>query len=131
MAEGSKYVDAGTWEGLRLKLPREIEELKRDIILVDGPAGYCTDCPGRFQSIYTAATLRRRQYHPDSPAPLTIIDDCERQVEKQYSDLFLGRTAFIGAISRPASLNVEKNKQCFYRSHRSASPESTIASTSK
>ena len=30
VAEGSKYVDAGTWEGLRLKLPREIEELEWD-----------------------------------------------------------------------------------------------------
>ena len=124
VAEGSKYVDAGTWEGLRLKLPRQIEELEWDIILIDGPAGDCPDCPGRFQSIYTAATLRRPHY-PDSPAPLTIIDDCDRQVEKQYSDIFFGRTAFIGVILRPDSPNVKKNKQCFYRAHRQASNLST------
>lgn len=86
-----KYdTDITDWKGLlnerkklHLKLPDEIAGMKFDVILVDGPAGYNDDCPGRMKSIYMASRMVKKKGH-------IFVHDCDREVEEAYCDKYLG-----------------------------------------
>jgi len=120
--DDATYLDRATWPHLFMELPEDILETEWDIILVDAPAGYKKGkTPGRYQALYMAARLRR-------PADaLTVVDDCERHVERTYGDLFLGNaSAPTGSpfliVARSwrlvfSSFNplYNGNQQCFYR----------------
>ncbi|UCC71285.1 MAG: hypothetical protein JSV86_12935 [Gemmatimonadota bacterium] len=56
-----------------------------DIIFVDAPAGTRWKSPGRMKSIYTAAVLARESGDTD-----VFVHDCDRKVERAYSDNYLG-----------------------------------------
>ena len=75
-------------ESLKLKLPREIYVGVWDVVLVDGPAGYADDTPGRMKSIYMASQLVRTD-------GAVFVHDAEREVEKVYCDRFLLRSNFV------------------------------------
>ena len=110
------YLETSSWSSLRMGLPSIVSETEWDIVIVDGPAGYKNGDPGRIQSLYTAATL----YRPFDA--LTVIDDCERWVERTYADLFLGAHRLFLTVSRPVRFVWSRynpvyggNQQCFYR----------------
>ncbi len=68
---------------LLLDLPSDVAQGQWDIIYVDAPTGFNDDCPGRLQSIYTAAKLA-------GPNTKIFIHDCDRQVEMEAIKQFVG-----------------------------------------
>lgn len=78
---------------LMLDLPESIRETKWDVILVDGPAGYADDKPGRMRSIYTAAQLGFKSH-----SAAVFLHDCNRPVEAIYSSRFLGDEHLIETV---------------------------------
>lgn len=82
----TKLCDWKLWlnkpEKLILELNPEIHHILWDIILVDAPIGYGDDGPGRMKSIYTASQLINQGGD-------IFVHDCDREVERVYSDTFL------------------------------------------
>jgi uncharacterized protein (TIGR01627 family) len=122
--DDERYVDPRTWHALDMALPWEVRATAWDVVIVDGPAGYAAGTPGRIQSLYAAATLRR------PPNALTVVDDCDRRVEGRYADLFFGRAALVQKVARelrvvPSLWNpvYSSNYQCFYRGGGPAAAE--------
>lgn len=66
-------------------LPNSVLATKWDVVFVDSPQGGSRKRPGRMKSIYTAAVLARRGTDVD-----LLVHDCDRPVERAYSDRFLG-----------------------------------------
>ncbi|MFA5336878.1 MAG: hypothetical protein WC330_00930 [Candidatus Omnitrophota bacterium] len=75
---------------LQIKLPFSINEVKWDVIFVDGPCGaleyymslYNKEPAGRMCSIYSASKLIKKGGD-------VFVDDCQRIVEKEYADKYL------------------------------------------
>jgi glucuronoxylan 4-O-methyltransferase len=75
---------------LELNLPKQIADIKWDVILVDAPCGayeyflkeYGIEPPGRMVSIYMASKLIKKDGH-------VFVHDCHREVERVYSDRYL------------------------------------------
>jgi len=63
--------------------PAGIGDTRWDIILIDGPAGYQPDKPGRSLPIYWA-------HKYSDPWTHVFVDDYERPVEREYCDFFFG-----------------------------------------
>lgn len=80
-AEGLALLDHP--ERLEIELPPEIASRRWDVILVDGPAGYADDKPGRMKAVYTASRLV-------APGGIVFVHDCERQVEMAFAEKYLG-----------------------------------------
>ena len=68
---------------LAIHLPPSVRDTAWDVIVVDAPPGRQPSHPGRMQSIYEASRLV-------SPTGHVFVHDCHRQVERTYSDHFLG-----------------------------------------
>jgi len=72
---------------LEMDLPKEIADIKWDIVFVDGPLGHNPPRPfkgpGRMQSIYTAYSLLKEN-------GICIIDDMGREIESLYANHFFG-----------------------------------------
>lgn len=81
-------------EQLWMNLPPSVLRTTWDIVIVDGPSGYHAEAPGRFQSLFMAARLPRPR------DALTVVDDCNRPVERTYADAFLGAHNLFMAIPR-------------------------------
>ncbi len=71
-----------TEERLSLRLPKSIAGTRWDVVLIDAPAGWRDDLPGRMKSIYAASRLARKGGH-------VFVHDCGRIVEREYADRFL------------------------------------------
>lgn len=69
---------------LKMQLPRSVRKQRWDVILIDGPAGYRGDLPGRMKSIYEASRLA-------SYGAKVFVHDCERPTEEAFADRYLGR----------------------------------------
>jgi len=67
---------------LDMPLPVEVESRSWDVILVDAPAGWREDQPGRMQSIFLASRLV-------SEGGDVFVHDCDRTVERTYCDRYL------------------------------------------
>lgn len=63
--------------------PAGIGDTRWDIILIDGPAGYQPDKPGRSLPLYWA-------HKYSDPWTHIFVDDYERPVEREYCDFFFG-----------------------------------------
>ena len=68
----------------RISGTRGIGSTRWDIILIDGPAGYEPDKPGRSLPIYWA-------HKYSDPHTHIFVDDYERPLEREYCDFFLGK----------------------------------------
>lgn len=79
---------------LFLDLPQWIYETSWDWILVDAPAGYTPDKPGRMKSIYTASKLAVQSGNTD-----VFVHDCDRTVEIAYTGYFFKRHHFVKQIN--------------------------------
>jgi hypothetical protein len=76
---------------LAMTLPDEIRSRQWDVILVDGPAGYDDDRPGRMKSIYEASRLV-------APGGKVFVHDSDRPVEAAYAARYLcGGRLFVEA----------------------------------
>ena len=81
-------------EKLELELPAEISSRRWDVVLVDGPAGYTDDSPGRMKSIYAASRLV-------APGGCVFVHDCDRPAERHYAARYLeNRRLFVEARGR-------------------------------
>jgi glucuronoxylan 4-O-methyltransferase len=76
---------------LSMPLPEEIEKEKWDIILVDAPAGFYEEHPGRMKSIYISSKLIKESGN-------IFVHDCNRTVEDNYCDEFLKEENLISEI---------------------------------
>jgi glucuronoxylan 4-O-methyltransferase len=80
-------------ERLRLDLPEAVGEVRWDVILVDAPAGWHDNAPGRMQSIVAAARLA-------APGGDVFVHDCHREVERVYCDRFLPAAGLLAEVNR-------------------------------
>jgi glucuronoxylan 4-O-methyltransferase len=76
---------------LEMELPAEVRRVGWDVILVDGPAGWKEDSPGRMKSIYHSSRLA-------GSAADIFVHDCDRQIERIYCDRFLKRENLIAEV---------------------------------
>ncbi|MGE0719531.1 MAG: hypothetical protein AB7P02_29080 [Alphaproteobacteria bacterium] len=67
---------------VRFRPPAFLSLAAWDIVVIDGPAGYADDRPGRALPIYWAATAVPAAAH-------VFVDDCERPLERRYCARFL------------------------------------------
>lgn len=104
----NKFKDTSLWTALRMDLPIEITKTEWDIVIVDAPMGYKKGDPGRWQSIYMAASLRRLKQS------LTVIDDCDRSTENDFALLVFGRQNLKRRVKRGFRLTVAANEQCYF-----------------
>ncbi|RZC59718.1 hypothetical protein C5167_007024 [Papaver somniferum] len=66
------------------QLPKEIYELKWDVVVVDGPSGDKPEAPARMAAIYTTSMIARFGNNTD-----VLVHDVDRTVEKWFSWEFL------------------------------------------
>lgn len=76
-------------------LPGEVLATEWDVIFVDAPGGARWKSPGRMQSIYTAALLAKRSADVD-----VFVHDCDRMVERVYSDRYIGKRHLVEQVGR-------------------------------
>lgn len=81
-------------ERLFLNLPADLLETDWDVIFVDAPGGDRWKRPGRMQSIYTAAALAKNAAGTCD----VLVHDCDRRVERVYTDRFLGEAFNLGQV---------------------------------
>ncbi|KAG9130641.1 hypothetical protein Leryth_011886 [Lithospermum erythrorhizon] len=67
-------------------LPREVYEIKWDLIMVDAPTGYYEEAPGRMTAIYTAGMIARNR---DEGETDVFVHDVNRVVEDKFSNALL------------------------------------------
>ncbi len=67
-------------------LPEDIQDVAWDIVLVNGPAGFSSNFPGRMETIFTAHQIAANQ-----PGAEICIHDTDCTVENIYSAFFFGR----------------------------------------
>ncbi len=85
-----------------LILPQRLTAHPWDLILVDGPAAYTRDSPGRVQSVLAARRLV-------APQGAIMVHDCNREAERGICDTILGhlpmasRVGSLRHYSRPAA----------------------------
>ena len=77
-------------------LPDPVLNADWDVIFVDAPQGQSWKRPGRMKSIYTASRLARSSEGPVD----VLVHDCDRTVERVYSDTYLGDSNLIGRVDR-------------------------------
>ncbi|KAF6149463.1 hypothetical protein GIB67_017001 [Kingdonia uniflora] len=66
------------------QLPKEVYDLKWDIVVVDRPSGDKPELPGRMAVIYTASLIARARKETE-----VLVHDVNRMVEKWFSWEFL------------------------------------------
>lgn len=71
-------------EMLALNLPESVRNTAWDIVLVDGPAGYSPECPGRMKSIYESSRLVKN-------GGIVFVHDSERDIEREFGEKYLGK----------------------------------------
>jgi len=102
-------------ERLSLNLPDGIRQQRWDVILVDAPAGWHENTPGRTQSIYTAAELC-------DPDGTVFVHDCERAAEAFWCDLVFTPQRLLDQIEG-------KRKQGWLRQYRAVAPDRIVLET--
>ena len=79
---------------LHMPLPDPVEKERWDVILVDGPAGWNDQTPGRMKSIFLSSRLA-------ADSGDVFVHDCNREVENAYCNVFLKREALKTEINAP------------------------------
>lgn len=88
-------------EKLKLDLPREVQDLEYDFIIIDAPLGHQPPRPykgpGRMSSIYTASKLLK-------PNGIAVIDDMGRTVEEKYSFHYFGEKNLVQLVQKKVGI---------------------------
>jgi len=79
---------------LEMTLPNDVEKEAWDVILVDAPAGWNDESPGRMKSIFLSSKLIRISGD-------IFVHDCDREVEEIYCDKFLQKENLRMEIKAP------------------------------
>ncbi|KAE8721756.1 1-deoxy-D-xylulose 5-phosphate reductoisomerase [Hibiscus syriacus] len=74
-------------------LPKQVYELKWDVVVVDGPIGDTPDAQGRMSTIYTASMLARAAGNTTN----VMVHDVHRTIEKWFSWEFLCEENMVSA----------------------------------
>jgi len=82
---------------LSMVLPDDVEKTEWDIILVDAPAGWNEQTPGRMKSIFNSARLIK-------VAGDIFVHDCNREIENIYCNTFLKKENLKTEINAPMGL---------------------------
>lgn len=82
---------------LELDLPSEIRKTEWDVVLIDGPAGYEDNTPGRMKSIYESSRLIKQ-------GGSIFVHDQEREVERAYGDRYLLKANVVAEVRGRATL---------------------------
>jgi len=84
-----------------LGLPAEVKNTSWDVILVDAPLGEGPSAPGRMKSIAAASRLVRNSGD-------VFVHDCDRIVERNYTDKFLGQKNLVAEIGKLRHFNMRE-----------------------
>ncbi len=79
---------------LTMSLPENIEKQEWDVVVVDAPAGYDDETPGRMKSIFTASQLVK-------PEGDVFVHDCNREIEDAYCNRFLKKENLRSEVRSP------------------------------
>jgi len=82
---------------LEMTLPNDVEKEAWDVILVDAPAGWNDESPGRMKSIFLSSKLIKNSGD-------IFVHDCDREVEDIYCDKFLQKENLKAEIKAPIGL---------------------------
>jgi uncharacterized protein (TIGR01627 family) len=82
---------------LDMTLPNEVREKDWDVIIVDAPAGYNDQTPGRMKSIYMSSSLAKNSGD-------IFVHDCNRVVEDVYCSKYLKKENLKAEIKAPTGL---------------------------
>ena len=83
--ESIKKINDSTYLN-KFKIPNEIKMVEWDIIIIDGPAGYTKEQPGRAIPIYWASQISTNN-------TFIFIDDSKRNLESKLITKYIGRTS--------------------------------------
>ena len=95
LSEASQLIECP--DRLAMDLPSQIRRTEWDVILIDGPAGYEDNTPGRMKSIYESSRLIKQ-------GGSIFVHDQEREVEREYGDRYLLQTNVVAEIKGRATL---------------------------
>ena len=84
-----------------LEFPKSISDTQWDVILVDGPAAWCEEVPGRMKSIAASTRLIRDQGH-------IFVHDYNREPEKELADNYLKLENMVGRSDNLAHFEYKK-----------------------
>lgn len=87
---------------LTSQLPRDVLDVRWDVVVVDGPSGGAPEEPGRMGTIYTAAALARAAAVEGGDAvPVDVaVHDVDRTVERWYAWEYLCEGNLVAAKGR-------------------------------
>ncbi|KAK9277837.1 hypothetical protein L1049_027394 [Liquidambar formosana] len=94
-APNSGPLERSTCQLALTKLPKEVYELKWDVVVVDGPSGDRLEAPGRMTTIYTASIIARAGNMTD-----VVVHDVNRMIEKWFSWEFLCEENLVSSKGR-------------------------------
>ncbi|CAN1175271.1 Probable methyltransferase At1g27930 [Linum perenne] len=77
-------------------LPRQVYEVRWDVVVVDGPSGDSPEAPGRMSAIYMAGLLARVTDNVTD----VVVHDTHRTIEKWFSWEFLCKENMVSSKGR-------------------------------
>lgn len=86
------------------KVPKEVYEVKWDLVIVDGPDGDKPESPGRMAAIYIAGVLARRSKNKNGTH--VLVHDVDRMIEKWFSWEFLCDTNLVSSKGKFWDFNI-------------------------
>ncbi|XP_049393154.1 probable methyltransferase At1g27930 [Solanum stenotomum] len=88
-------------------VPKEVYEVKWDLVIVDGPDGDKPESPGRMAAIYIAGVLARRSKNKNGTH--VLVHDVDRMIEKWFSWEFLCDTNLVSSKGKFWDFNILAN----------------------
>ncbi|XP_004236364.2 arabinogalactan O-methyltransferase 2 [Solanum lycopersicum] len=85
-------------------VPKEVYEVKWDLVIVDGPEGDKPESPGRMAAIYIAGVLARRSKNKNGTH--VLVHDVDRMIEKWFSWEFLCDTNLFSSKGKFWDFNI-------------------------
>uniref|UniRef100_A0A3Q7ITR4 Uncharacterized protein n=1 Tax=Solanum lycopersicum TaxID=4081 RepID=A0A3Q7ITR4_SOLLC len=100
---------------LATNVPKEVYEVKWDLVIADGPEGDKPKSPGRMAAIYIVDVVARRRKKNNGTH--VLVHDVDRMIEKCFSWEFLCDTNLISSKGKFWDFNIlaKPNRTTFCR----------------